>query len=124
MIGWISAYRPPARPDELFVWQVAVAAEARGERLGGRLLDALVARPGLARIERLTTTVTADNGASEAMFRSFARRRGATVERSLRFDEADHFAGAHASEWQFAIHPIRAAEAAARDAENRESTPA
>lgn len=108
MIGWISGYRPPRRSDELFVWQVAVAAEARGLGLGGRMLDALVERLTEPPVRRLTTTVTADNRASWALFEAFARRHGAALERSVRFDAADHFAGAHDSEWQAAIGPLSA----------------
>lgn len=106
ILGWISAYLPPRRPRELFVWQVAVAASARGLGLAGRMLDALLARPELQPLERLTTTITAENGASWALFEGFARRHGVAFERSLRFDRATHFAGAHDTEWQASIGPF------------------
>src|SRR5690606_1536308 len=44
LLGWISAYRPPAEPSTLFVWQVAVHTDARGTGLGGKLLMALLKR--------------------------------------------------------------------------------
>ncbi|GGC08803.1 hypothetical protein GCM10011494_29320 [Novosphingobium endophyticum] len=105
-MGWISAYRPPTRPGELFVWQVAVSEKARGQGLGGRMLDALLGRPATHGVTALTTTVTPDNDASLAMFRSFARRREAPLERTPRFDQQIHFAGAHATEWQIRIGPF------------------
>lgn len=116
IVGWISGYRLPARPDELFIWQVAVACEARGEGLGSRMLDALLER---TQARWISTTVTVDNHPSAAMFASFARRHGAAVGRSQRFEKTIHFAGAHATEWQFRIGPI-AALPAGRGTENRE----
>ncbi|XJJ61756.1 diaminobutyrate acetyltransferase [Novosphingobium sp. BL-8H] len=106
LVGWISAYRPPSHPDRLFVWQVAVAAEARGQGLGGRMLDALIERPALRAVRELTTTITDANKASWALFGAFARRRGATLTRTLRFDRERHFAGAHDTEWQASIAPL------------------
>ena len=41
LAGWISAYRPPSAPEDIFVWQVAVRADARGQGLGGRMLAVL-----------------------------------------------------------------------------------
>jgi len=107
IVGWISGYRPPARPNELFVWQVAVSAKARGLGLGSRMLDALVGRSALQPVERLTTTVTADNKASWALFEAFAQRHGATLDRTPRFDRTDHFGGAHDTEWQASIGPLQ-----------------
>jgi L-2,4-diaminobutyric acid acetyltransferase len=105
-VGWISAYRPPAAPECLFVWQVAVAREARGEGLAGRMLDELVFRPAAAGAVALTTTITADNVASWSLFEVFARRHGATLERTPRFECERHFAGAHDTEWQARIAPL------------------
>ena len=104
--GWISAYRPPAKPERLFVWQVAVDASARGDGLGGRMIDALLARPAVAGADILTTTVTADNKASWGLFEGFARRRGLELKRTRRFLREAHFAGAHDTEWEAEIGPL------------------
>lgn len=104
--GWISAYRPPAEPDWLFVWQVAVAASARGFGLGGRMLDELMARPAAQGVRGLTTTVTETNDASWAMFGSFARRRGAAFSKRAMFERDRHFAGAHDTEFLVSIGPF------------------
>lgn len=109
IFGWISAYRPPSHPDRLFVWQVAVHRDGRGQGLGGRMLDALLDRPAAAGARWLTTTVTADNRASWSLFEGFARRRGLDLERSERFTRDMHFAGAHDTEWQARIGPLPAA---------------
>ncbi len=103
IVGWISGYRPPSRAGELFVWQVAVSQRARGMGLAGRMLDQLANRPELQPIRHITTTVTAENQASWALFEGAARRRGAVLQRRRRFDRMKHFAGSHPTEWQASI---------------------
>ncbi|WP_082700005.1 diaminobutyrate acetyltransferase [Novosphingobium barchaimii] len=103
IVGWISGYRPPSHPERIFVWQVAVAASARGEGLGGRMLDELAARPAVQGATTLTTTITEANPASWALFGAFARRHGASLSKSGRFERDAHFAGAHDTEWQASI---------------------
>lgn len=75
--GVVMAYRPPSQPDDLFVWQVGVAPEARGTGLGRRMLKALWERPACRGARYLTATVSPDNTASLALFDSVARHRGA-----------------------------------------------
>jgi L-2,4-diaminobutyric acid acetyltransferase len=106
VVGWISAYRPPAAPDRLFVWQVAVHSAARGEGLALKMLAALIAGPAAAGANALTTTITEENKASWGLFEAFARRTGATLTRSPRFKQDAHFAGAHATEWEARISPL------------------
>lgn len=108
VVGWISSYRPPSAPESLFVWQVAVAPQARGEGLALRMLDELLARPSVAGAAMLATTITEANAASWALFEAFARKHGARLERSLRFERETHFAGAHDTEWEARISPLPA----------------
>ena len=103
VMGWISAYLPPAHPERLFVWQVAVDPRARGEGLALRMLDELVARPAAASTQVLATTITETNDVSWALFRAFARRRDAPLAKSPRFGREAHFAGAHDTEWEARI---------------------
>jgi L-2,4-diaminobutyric acid acetyltransferase len=106
LVGWISAHRPPAAPDQIFVWQVAVDASARGAGLGGRMLDALLARPAVRGARLLTTTITETNTASWALFEGFARRRALQLDKAPLFTREIHFAGAHETEWQASIGPL------------------
>jgi L-2,4-diaminobutyric acid acetyltransferase len=110
VIGWISAYRPPSRREAIFVWQVAVDASARGEGLAGRMLDELLARPAMRGATTLTTTITEQNSASWGLFTAFARRHGASLTKSPRFERDAHFAGAHDTEWQASIAPLPSAQ--------------
>jgi L-2,4-diaminobutyric acid acetyltransferase len=103
IVGWISAYRPPAHPDAFFVWQVAVHESARGFALGRRMLDHLLARPSAHDAGRLTTTITADNEASWGLFSSFARSRATQLHKAPHFERDAHFAGAHDTEYLVTI---------------------
>lgn len=114
LIGFISAYIPPRQPDVLFVWQVAVAAEARGQGLAARMLDSLLERPECAEVRYVDTTITPGNQASWALFESWAARRGVSVSRSLHFECNRHFDGRHDDEYLARIGPLEpAAEAVA-----------
>ena len=55
-----------------------------------------------------TTTITQDNAASWRLFEAFARRHGATLQRTPRFERERHFAGAHDTEWEARIAPLPA----------------
>lgn len=106
LAGWISGYRPPSAPEDIFVWQVAVRADARGQGLGGRMLAELIRRPAVRGATRLITTVTESNQASLSMFAGFARRGGMTLSRTPKYERDRHFEGLHETEWQVSIGPL------------------
>lgn len=106
IVGWVSGYRLPADPGCFFIWQVAVAAEARGEKLAQRMIAALLDRPSATGVTHLITTVTPDNAASWALFAGIARRLGAEFTKAPLFERDAHFAGAHETEWQATIGPF------------------
>jgi len=110
--GFISAYR--ARPGVLFVWQVAVASEARGRGLASAMLEALCARESArsAGLRFIETTITPDNAASWALFRRFAQRLGVDTEELPWFEQQQHFGGSHETEMLLRIGPISARAAA------------
>lgn len=113
LVGFISAYIPPEQPDTLFVWQVAVAEEARGAGLARRMLDALLERPACSNVRYVDTTITPGNEASWAMFQSWARHRGAPTSSRVHFERDRHFDGKHDDEHLMRIGPFEmAAESA------------
>ncbi len=106
--GFVTGYLRPDQPDTLMVWQVAVDQEHRGQGLAGRMLDELVDRLAdgpTGPVARLETTITPDNEASIRLFTSFARSRGADVEREPVFLES-HFPDGHETEVLFRIGPL------------------
>ncbi|MEU9106365.1 diaminobutyrate acetyltransferase [Streptomyces xanthophaeus] len=100
-VGFVSGYRRPDAPGNLFVWQVAVDAALRGQGVAGALLDGLSARVAgrHAGLRILETTIEPGNTASERLFVSYAERHGASLTRELLFAPGD-FPGsdAHAAE--------------------------
>jgi L-2,4-diaminobutyric acid acetyltransferase len=108
-VGFVSAYRPPQRYDTVFVWQVAVAASARGQGLARRMLRELLARPALRGCRYLETTVTPSNAPSTRLFRALAGELGAPLEEKPMFQEDDFGAERHEAETLFRVGPIAGA---------------
>jgi L-2,4-diaminobutyric acid acetyltransferase len=105
-VGWVSGYRRPDDPASLFIWQVAVHERARGLGLARKMLFGLLERQELRDVVRMQTTITPDNHASHALFRSVAERADAALEETDCFDEERHFEGRHASERLITIGPF------------------
>lgn len=106
VVGFITGYRLPRRPEVVFVWQVGVDESARGRGVAGGMLDALVDLEACSGVTHMETTVTPSNAPSQALFRSFARRRGAEVTVQPFFGE-DLFPGAgHEAEELYRIGPL------------------
>jgi L-2,4-diaminobutyric acid acetyltransferase len=103
LVGWVSGYRLPADPATLFVWQVAVHPDARGEGLGKRMLLALLEHLAKSGVNGLRTTVTKANQASRAMFRSIAGRLDAQLSERSHFEADRHFDGRHDGEYLIEI---------------------
>lgn len=87
VVGFVIGYLRPSAPERLFVWQIAVDETMRGHRIAARMLDSLLA--DLPEVRTVETTITDDNEASQALFRSLATRHGA--EHTIRplFEVAD-----------------------------------
>ncbi|MBL8628031.1 MAG: GNAT family N-acetyltransferase, partial [Rhodospirillaceae bacterium] len=104
--GWVSGYRLPNEPGTIFVWQIVVHKEARGDGVGIALLNALLALPAAADVTRLKTTITPANHASRALFKRFAQQRGLEAVKRPWFDSVAHFGCRHESETMFSIGPL------------------
>jgi len=124
LVGWISGYRLPRDPSALFVWQVAIASEARGVGLAIRMVDDILARPANRDLRRIEASVTPSNLASTSMFQRLARHRNADLEWSTWLDRFDHFEDRHDTEWLLRIEPVhpradRSTTSASATKENR-----
>ena len=95
LVGFISGYIPPQQPETVFVWQVAVHEKGRGQGLAKRMLKEIVSRDACKDVTHMETTITADNEASWALFRSFARDLGAELTYHEHFEKETHFGGQH-----------------------------
>jgi L-2,4-diaminobutyric acid acetyltransferase len=107
VVGFVSAYKPPAQDRTIFVWQVAVDAQARSQGVAKQMLRELLARPAARACEYLETTVSPSNTASRRLFHSLARELGARVNEELLFAEG-HFGGEdHECEMLIRIGPFQ-----------------
>ena len=102
VVAFVIGFRPPADPHDLFVWQIGVHGAMRGGGVGSQLLDRLTR---LTSASHLVATVTPENQASAALFRTFAARHGAPVTETPLFG-AELFPGGHEPEVRFRIGPI------------------
>lgn len=104
--GFISAYLRPDKQDTLFVWQVAVKNECRGQGIAGSMLSQIISRTYTAPLRYLETTVTPSNKSSKALFSSFASSLGAPLVQSVLFETADFGEQSHEEEVLFRIGPF------------------
>ena len=110
VVGFVLGYRRPARPNCLFIWQVAVDERHRGQGLSTRLLEGVLVSPASAaspQIRTLETTITEDNAPSRALFASLARRHGVALEITPLFESGD-FPDGHDAEPLITIGPLGA----------------
>lgn len=116
LVGFVSAYRIPDKPETLFIWQVAVSKLARGQGLAYQMIKEILKRINSQaithaqithpKITHIETSITQDNAASWAMFTSLARQLNAKIETRILFDENIHFKGSHPSEHLLRIGPV------------------
>lgn len=103
--GFVSAYCLPARPDVVFVWQVAVAPAARGAGLALRMLEQLLQRSALSGCRWIETTVTPSNQASRRVFERLAARLHTSSEEHVLFSSKDFRNPGHEPEMLVRIGP-------------------
>ena len=108
IVGFVSAYRPPADPQVLFIWQVAVDPRARGTGLGADMIQQLLARADLKNIRYLETTVSPSNHASRRMFQRIAHRMDVSLQEQVLFGRNCFGGDDHEDEVLFRIGPIQA----------------
>jgi len=106
LVGFISGYRLPERPDTLFIWQVAVDEKARGHGLAKQMLKHILNRSSSQDIRYIETTITRDNQASWRLFKSLAKLLDTELQSSEWLDKHTHFEGQHDSESLVCIGPF------------------
>lgn len=106
LVGFVSAYRKPADPDVLFVWQVAVSPAARGRGVGSGMLCEVLARASCSSVTEIETTIGPSNRASWALFESLANKLGAAMSRETFFQEEDFGDEKHEAETLLRIGPF------------------
>ncbi|MFC4808079.1 diaminobutyrate acetyltransferase [Paenibacillus sp. GCM10023250] len=76
LAGFATAFRKPAEPDTLFVWQIGVHPDFQGAGVGRRLLRHLLEREALSGIRYVEATVGPGNQPSRRLFLRLAEDFG------------------------------------------------
>lgn len=107
VVGMVTGYRRPDRPEAAFLWQIGLRKAARGQGLGLELARAFLAQDAFAGVRYLETTVTPSNEASKGLFRALARELDAPLDIRTQFP-ADLFPedGDHEPEMLYRIGPF------------------
>lgn len=104
LVGFVSGYIPPHKPDTLFIWQVVIAQTLRGQGLARQMLLQLLRK--CAPVRFVETTITPDNKASWALFNGLARELNVALDSRLFFSRDENFGGQHDDEHLLQIGPI------------------
>ncbi len=105
-LGFVIAYRPPTKQEVVFVWQIAVSEQARGQGLGRTLLRTLLKRMAAHGVKYLEATVTPTNHSSAKLFEGLARSMGAPFKKTLGFGPDLFAAQTHEAEVLYRIGPL------------------
>ncbi|MGA1931178.1 diaminobutyrate acetyltransferase [Arcobacter sp. YIC-464] len=105
VIGFVSGYMIPNEPNTLFIWQVAVDDNFRGNDLARRLIMEIINREEL-NINYLHTTVSPSNNASIRVFEKVAQHFQTNMQ-SAQFFVANDFANEHEEEVLYKIGPFK-----------------
>lgn len=107
VVGLVSGYRNPKRPETLFIWQVAVDGAVRGRGVALTMLKTLLQRESLKDIQTVETTISPSNLPSQKLFRRLASELNAAISERPYFDKTLFGGEAHEDEHLFTIGPIR-----------------
>lgn len=80
LIGFITGFIPPDKPDTVFVWQIGVDPDFSGKGVGSSLLEQLITQVKDKDILFLEATITPSNQASRALFKKFAAKHDAQCQ--------------------------------------------
>ena len=106
LLGFVSAYLQPEKPRSLFVWQVAVAKNARRKRLALNMLDWLIKQPKCIHIQSMETTISPLNQPSQKLFSRFAKDHNANLQTRLFLDKSNFDNESHEEEILYTLSPL------------------
>ncbi|WP_077624063.1 diaminobutyrate acetyltransferase [Sediminibacillus massiliensis] len=106
VVGFVTAFIPPERPDAVFVWQIGVSPEQRGKGIASKLLHELINREACQDVRYVEATVTPSNNASQSLFRRLAHEYNTRCEVSELFSKDLFPTEGHEEELNFRVGPI------------------
>ncbi|GAB3064660.1 diaminobutyrate acetyltransferase [Virgibacillus ainsalahensis] len=106
IIGFISGFVYPDKPNTLFIWQVAVHEAGRGKGLGTRMLFQLLNRESSKDVTYVEATVSPSNTPSQNLFKGLAKKLDTNYEVVEYYSSDDFPTEGHEDEPLFKIGPI------------------
>ncbi|MBN1471492.1 MAG: diaminobutyrate acetyltransferase [Syntrophaceae bacterium] len=104
--GFISAYIHPERKDTIFVWQIIVKNNVRGQGIASAMPNAILHRAYPVPLRYLETTVNPSNKSSNALFSALSKSLNAHLLKSLLFSENDFGGEKHEKEIPYRTEPF------------------
>lgn len=98
LLGFVTGYRPPSRPNVLFVWQIGVSPAARKRGVAKSLLRELLGSESCHGVDCIEATIAPSNHASRRLFQSLAEELQGDLLVGPGFAEADFGSGQHEPE--------------------------
>lgn len=105
IVGFISAYMIPTKPDTVFIWQVAVDKKYRGNGISSKMIQGILKRPACKSAKFLEATVTPSNESSKKMFEAAAKHLNCDIATSPYYTE-EYFSEGHEPEDLIRIGPF------------------
>lgn len=106
VIGFITGFVPPENKDTLFIWQIAIDEDYRGNGLATKMIDALYSQMKNQNIRYIEATVTPSNTPSNKLFSGLARKKGANYTITRCFEQEDFPDNTTEEEFAYRIGPI------------------
>ena len=89
IIGFLAALRGTSHSDAVYVWQLGVSADMRGQGISHKLLDALAQSSKSIGISKLHVGIEPSNDVSLKVFESYARKQNQSLKEIGQVDFAD-----------------------------------
>ena len=106
LVGFVSGYLIPEKPNTLFIWQVAVAEKVRGQGVASKMIMHILDRKVCQSMEFIETSITKTNQGSWALFGRIAKNFNAPLTSEDMFTKDEHLGGQHETEILAIIGPL------------------
>lgn len=106
IVGFVSGFIQPKKPDVLFVWQVAVAESERGKGLATKMLHYLLEQEACKGTHFIEATISPSNEPSQKLFSGLARKLDTKIIVSDCFKAKDFPGTGHEDELSHLIGPF------------------
>lgn len=105
LVGFVSAFLLPKKPETLFVWQIATHPSQQGKGIATSLIQHLLTRPFCQPIVHVEATISPDNKASFRLFEKLAETLHTSIHHEPLFGK-ELFPDSHEDEDLYRVGPI------------------